>query len=136
MLCPQPCTKIPPPPWEELVTVTPSMAEGLQRKLLGYGLAPFAPRPQPLVLLPLLLVLFVSSTVPAGKPPPSMALGLVWNGSEPGGNRMPLASTVIPAPSSAPISDGSCSSSARLPLWVASQPTTGSSGSRSICGLL
>src|ERR1700730_10423045 len=30
MLCPQPCTKMPPPPCELLVTVRPSMLAGLQ----------------------------------------------------------------------------------------------------------
>ncbi len=40
-----------------------------------------------------------------------------------GGNAHALASTVMPAPSYAPISVGSCSCSARLPLSVASQPT-------------
>ena len=40
------------------------------------------------------------------------------------------------APSSAPISDGSCNSSARLPLSVASQPTVASRGNRSTGGLV
>ena len=46
----------------------------------------------------------------------------------PGGVHTPLPRTVIPAPSYAPISEGSCSCSARLPLSVASQPSTASSG--------
>src|SRR6266700_2671720 len=52
------------------------------------------------------------------------------------GKFTPFASTVIPAPSSAPIRLGSCNCSARLPLRLASQPTTASSGKRSTCGLL
>ena len=34
----QPWTKMPPPPWELSVTLKPSMLDGLQVKLLGYGL--------------------------------------------------------------------------------------------------
>src|ERR1700730_13849367 len=114
MLCPQPCTKMPPPPCELLVTVMPSMLEGLHRKLPGNGFAAvlvFVPHPLGLVAL----VLLVSSTVPAGKTPASTAEGPVPNGLEPAGNRIPFASTVMPAPSSAPINEGSCSSSAMLP---------------------
>src|SRR5439155_25176861 len=37
-LCPHPCTKMPPPPWELLVTLRASMLDGLHWKLLGYGL--------------------------------------------------------------------------------------------------
>src|SRR6266576_196456 len=36
--CAQPCTTLPPPPWELLVIVNPSILEGLQMKLLGNGL--------------------------------------------------------------------------------------------------
>src|SRR5205807_9787869 len=48
----------------------------------------------------------------------------------------PFDNTVIAAPSNAPISEGSCNSSARLPLRPASQPTVASRGNRSTCGLL
>ena len=48
---------------------------------------------------------------------------------------MGFESTVIAAPSRAPISEGSCSSSARLPLKLASQPRVDSNGNRSTCGL-
>src|SRR5215472_12805366 len=97
----------------------PSMLEGLHWKLLGNGFGP-AVVPQ---------VLDVSSVVPVGKPPSKVGShGLApWKFT-------PFDSTVIPAPSSAPISEGSCNSSARLPLSEASQPTVASSGSRSICG--
>ena len=78
-------------------------------------------------------VLLFSSSEPAGNEPSGVAASP--NGSDPVGNSTPLASTVMPAPSSAPISEGSCSSSAMLPFCPASQPTTASSGSRSICGL-
>ena len=46
----------------------------------------------------------------------------------------PLARTVIPAPSYAPINDGSCNCSARFPFSVVSQPTVASDGMRSTCG--
>src|SRR2546427_4966765 len=36
-LCPQPCTKMPPPPCELSVMLKPSMLDGLQWKLLGNG---------------------------------------------------------------------------------------------------
>src|SRR5713226_7961040 len=52
------------------------------------------------------------------------------------GKFTPFDSTVMPAPSSAPIKDGSCNCSARLPLRLASHPTTASSGNRSTWGLL
>ena len=45
----------------------------------------------------------------------------------------PFPTTVIPAPSYAPISVGSCSSSARLPFRSAVQPISGSSGIGSTC---
>ena len=78
-------------------------------------------------------VLLFSSSVLAGNEPSSARLSPY--GSAPAGNSRPLDTTVMPAPSNAPINDGSCSSSAMLPFCVASQPTTASSGSRSICGL-
>src|SRR5437763_1735522 len=58
MLCPQPWTKMPPPPWELSVMPKPSMLDGLHWKLLGKGL--FAR------LVPQLAA--VSSVVPVGKP--------------------------------------------------------------------
>src|ERR1700730_1003252 len=120
-LCPQPCTKTPPPPCELLVMLRPSMLDGLHWKLLGNGFPPVPPQlPVP------------SSVVPVGKLPPS-TVGVhgfwPWKST-------PFDNTVIPAPSSAPISEGSCSSSAMLPFCVASQPTAASSGKRSTCGLL
>ena len=51
------------------------------------------------------------------------------------GKCTPLASTVIPAPSRAPIRDGSCNNCARLPLVEASQPMTASEGSGSTWAL-
>src|SRR5438477_12190051 len=45
---PQPCTKMAPPPCELSVIVRPSIDDGLQWKLLGYGLwAVLAVGPQP-----------------------------------------------------------------------------------------
>src|SRR5215469_12599706 len=49
---------------------------------------------------------------------------------------IPLPRTVTPAPSNAPIREGSCNCSARLPFCVASQPTVASRGIRSTCGEL
>src|SRR5207237_1299010 len=92
-------TKMPPPPWELLVMPRPSMAEGLHQKLLRNGLVVF-------VLLVVQLAA-VSSVVPAGKVP--AAVGPTPNGSVPGGYFTPLASTVMAAPSNAPIRLGSCS---------------------------
>src|SRR5205823_8424450 len=40
MSCPQPCTKMAPPPCELSVIGRPSIDDGLQQKLLGYGLWP------------------------------------------------------------------------------------------------
>src|SRR6267143_2211315 len=120
-LCPQPCTKMPPPPCELLVMLRPSMLDGLHQKLLGAGFGP-AVVPQ---------VLDVSSVVLVGKP----ASRVGSNGLAPW-KSAPFANTVMPAPSSAPISEGSCNSSARLPLRLASQPTVASSGNRSTCGLV
>src|SRR5437660_5197689 len=121
MLCPQPWTKMPPPPWELSVMPKPSMLDGLHWKLLGKGL--FAR------LVPQLAA--VSSVVPVGKP----ANRVVSNGFCPW-KSTPFDNTVIAAPSRAPISDGSCNISARLPLRLASHPTVASSGRRSTCGLL
>src|SRR5258708_3371700 len=70
------------------------------------------------------------SVVPAGNP----ASKVGSYGFE--GKFTPFASTVMPAPSSAPIRLGSCNCSARLPLRLASQPIVASSGNRSTCGLL
>src|SRR5229473_1160406 len=74
--------------------------------------------------------MFCRSVVPVGKP----ASKVGSYGFE--GKFTPFASTVMPAPSSAPIRLGSCNCSARLPLRLASQPIVASSGNRSICGLL
>src|SRR6516164_6457774 len=112
---------MPPPPCEEFVIPSPSMLEGLHRKLLGSG---------EVVLLQSALL---SNTVPVGKAPavaspaPTMLLA-------PAGSFTPLASTVMPAPSRAPISAGSCRGSARLPFCEASQPRMASIASRSTCG--
>src|SRR5580704_1767665 len=101
------------------------MLDGLHWKLLGYGLVGF-PRP-------VMQFADVRRVLPVGKP---ASEPVPKTFADPGGIFTPLLSTVIPAPSYAPISDGSCSSSARLPLTVVSQPTTPSSGTRSTCGLL
>src|SRR5215469_18523593 len=113
MLCPQPCTKMPPPPCELFWTVSPSMLDGLHIKLLGNGfvlslqwlLAPGTP--------------LCNSVAPGGNPPGSVPSD---HGSTPW-KSTPLDNTVIPAPSSAPMSEGSCNSSARLPFRLAVQPT-------------
>src|SRR5450631_1057715 len=128
MLWFQPCRKMPPPPWELWVMVSASMLDGLHEKLLGNGLtapvasthvAPFGAD-----------TVFCSKVVPVGKPASSVgSYGLE-------GKFTPLPSTVMPAPSSAPIKDGSCSNSARLPFRLVSQPSTASSGKRSTCGLM
>src|SRR5438105_9611889 len=91
------------------------MRDGLHRKLVGNGLDDV---PQSLA---------VRSLVPSGKVP----MASTPNGFDPLGNFNPFASTVIPAPSYAPIRAGSCKSCARFPLRLMSQPTTGSSGNRS-----
>src|SRR5215469_14827076 len=116
-------TKMPPPPCELLRMPSPSMLEGLHRKLLGNGLDAVAVLgPQPLfgLLVP------CKSNVPTGKV--SAANGLE-------GKITPFPSSVMAAPSSAPINVGSCSNCARLPLRVASHPTTASNGIRSTWGL-
>src|SRR6267142_2500434 len=128
-----PCTKMPPPPWELLVTAKPSMRDGLHWKLLGNGLCAVEVfKPQPLGLLAVVCVPLSRSVVPAGNPAGSKPS---VHGSNPSGTRTPFESTVIPAPSYAPRRVGSCSCSARLPLNPASQPTVASSGKRSTCGL-
>src|ERR1700731_2226055 len=98
---------MPPPPCELLVMLRPCMLDGLHWKLLGNGLCAVV------VLDPQLLefVLAVSNVVPTGKLPASRVGA---HGSAPW-KFTPLDSTVIPAPSSAPISEGSCRSSAMLP---------------------
>src|ERR1700752_2530270 len=101
------------------------MLDGLHWKLLGYGLGVFdLPPPQ-----------FAEgrSVEPVGNPasdpvPKTFA--------DPAGIFTPFERTVIPAPSYAPRRDGSCNSSARLPLTVVSQPTMPSRGTLSTCGLL
>src|SRR5258708_36262891 len=103
----------------------PSMLDGLHEKLLGNGFG------EMLHIPPLGLAwVFCRSVVPVGNP----ASKVGSYGFD--GKFTPLASTVMPAPSSAPIKDGSCSCSARLPLSSASHPTTASSGKRSTWGLL
>src|ERR1700688_2525604 len=111
MLWFQPCKKTPPPPWELLVKVRPSMRDGLQRKLLGKAAQS--------------ALLFVSTREPVGKLPsaPTLLPSML--------RFSPFARTVMAAPSYAPMSEGSCRSSARLPLTVVSQPTIPSSGSGS-----
>ena len=128
---------MPPPPCEPSVMPKPSMLDGLQEKLLGNGLvallllvwqfglaSPSGKIPEADGSVP------VRSVVPVGNPARSVGS----NGSD--GKFTPFESTVIPAPSSAPIKDGSCSCSARLPLSSALHPTVASSGKRSTCGLL
>src|SRR6266403_1587635 len=112
---------MPPPPWELLVIPNPSMLDGLHQKLLGNGFGP-ATGPQ---------VLAVSNVVAGGKP----ARRVGSHGFAPW-KSAPFDNTVIAAPSSAPISEGSCNNSARLPLRPASHPTVASRGNRSTCGLL
>src|ERR1035441_5667424 len=86
---------------------------------------PGAPGPAPgLLTTPL------SSVVPTGK-----SASVVLNGFAPL-KSTPFARTVIPAPSKAPMSEGSCKSSPRLPFKVASQPMVPSRGNLSTCGEL
>src|SRR5438128_1538368 len=95
-LCAHPWTKMPPPPWELLVTANPSMRDGLHWKLLGNGLcAPVVFGPQPLGLLFVDCVPLLRSVVPAGNPPGSAPS---VHGSNPSGTRTPFESTVTPAP--------------------------------------
>src|ERR1700730_8426579 len=104
----------------------PSMLDGLHQKLLGNGLTAlpvFAP--QPVVVL----VVFARRGVPGGNP-----------ASKVGSNAFaekftPLPSTVMAAPSRAPIRLGSCNCSAKLPLRSATHPTVASRGNRSTCEL-
>src|SRR5580692_5113402 len=139
MLWPHPWMKIAPPPWELSVRPKPSMLAGLQEKLLGYGLGTSSSVERPLLRVhsavdPWSRVAF------AGKPISNVGS----YGSEqlplltvvlPPHKSTPLESTVTAAPASAPISDGSCNISARLPLSSALHPITASSGSRSTCAL-
>src|SRR5579864_4841652 len=117
---------MPPPPCELSVIVRPSTLDGLHQKLLVNRLS------LGVWLLGqyVFLLLFEKSVVPSGKPASKVAS----NGLD--GKFTPLESTVIAAPSSAPIKLGSCSNSAKLPLRLACQPTVASSGKRSTCGLL
>src|SRR5467141_521209 len=123
MLCPQPCTKMAPPPCELSVIPKPSMLDGLHQKLLGNGLVGIVPLVEQLLAL--------SNVVPVGKP----ARRVGSHGFAPW-NSAPFDNTVIAAPSNAPISEGSCNNSAMLPLRPASHPTVDSRGNRSTCGLL
>src|SRR5579871_1374064 len=124
---------MPPPPCELSVMPKPSMLDGLHWKLLGNGLVVLLELVwhrellSPTGKLPVLLADPSRNVVPVGKVSAA-------KGSD--GKRTPLESTVIAAPSSAPIRVGSCNSSARLPLRVASQPTVASRGKRSTWGLL
>src|SRR5580704_3620542 len=96
-LWPQAWTKIPPPPCELLRMPRPSMLDGLHQKLLGNGFVlPTPLGPQPV----LVLLLLVSRAVPVGNVSAK-------NGFE--GKLTPFESTVIAAPSSAPIKLGSWS---------------------------
>src|SRR3954470_13108653 len=88
MLCPQPWTRMPPPPWELLVIMKPSIRDGLHWKLLGNGLATNLRSPG--LFLPQSLA--VRRAVPVGYP----ASAPTPNQSVPAGTRTPLASTVIP----------------------------------------
>src|ERR1700680_1186135 len=133
-----------PPPWELLVMVNPSMLEGLHWKLLGKGLAVVVTPPvvvvalqsglaSPVLYPPTAVTGPVSRVVPVANAPsaaPALAIP-----PDPLGNWTPFESTVIPAPSSAPISDGSCSNWARLPFCEASHPITASVGTGSTWAL-
>src|ERR1700676_1235659 len=110
---------MPPPPCELLVMPMPSMLDGLHSKLLGYAPVQYVPS-----------FASVNRMVLAGKPASSVGS----KGFD--GKYTPFPSTVMPAPSRAPISEGSCSCSARLPLRLAVQPMVDSNGMRSTCGLL
>src|SRR5882762_2141966 len=123
MLCPQPCTKMAPPTCELSVIPKPSMHDGLHQKLLGKGLVG--------IVLIVEQLFAVSIVVPVGKP----ARG-AWSQRLAPWKFAPFDNTVIAAPSNAPMSEGSCNNSARLPLRPASQPTVASRGNRSTCGLL
>src|ERR1700758_3258834 len=115
---------MPPPPCELSVTVKPSMLDGLHIKLLGNG---FVRSLQWLLDLgtPLCKSVAFAGNAPASVP--SLQGSAPWKST-------PLDSTVMPAPSRAPMSEGSCKSSARLPLRLAVQPTAASRGRRSSCG--
>src|SRR6516164_2817179 len=83
---------MPPPPWELLVTVKPSMLDGLQEKLLGYRLLWDVMLGTPVVALTV-KVWQNELASPVGIPPvPLVAPGLltplgpVLNRNVPGGN--------------------------------------------------
>src|SRR5882762_1065935 len=125
---------MPPPPWELLVMPKPSMLDGLHEKLLGNGLVALA------VFLWQLGLASPTGKLPPGSSPMRSVVPVGNPASKVGsygfeGKFTPFPSTVMPAPSSAPIRLGSCNCSARLPLRFASQPTAASRGNRSICGL-
>src|ERR1700680_733208 len=127
-----PWAKTAPPPWELLVMPKASMLDGLHAKSLGNGLVP--PGLQLALASPVRKLpeesLPLRSVVPVGNPASKVGShGVV-------GKFAPFPSTVMPAPSSAPIRLGSCNCSARLPLRLASQPRVASSGNRSTCGLM
>src|ERR1700680_5003347 len=93
-LCPQACTKTPPPPWELLVMDRPSMLDGLHWKLLENGLAGF--------VLEVAQSVLVSKTVPKGiwlSVATRPVSARVPKTSTPAGKRTPFERTVIPAPS-------------------------------------
>src|ERR1700704_2348318 len=91
-LCPQACTKMPPPPCEALVTLRPSMLDGLHWKLPGYGLGT-----KPLAVGVPVPQLFAFKSVA------SVGYVSLPNGADLGVKFTPFASTVIPAPSYAPL---------------------------------
>src|SRR5262245_2595381 len=101
---------MPPPPCELLVNVMPSTRDGLHRKLLEYVVQS--------------ALLAVSGT----QTPLAVQFGSGCSRPTTRTSRTPFASTVMPAPSYAPINAGSISNSPRLPLSVLSQPSVGSSG--------
>src|ERR1700756_1926424 len=81
MLCPQPWTKIPPPPCELSVMPKPSMIDGLHQKLLGNGLFSVLSRQSATE----------RSVVPAGK---SASAPLPNGSADPGGTLTPFERTV------------------------------------------
>src|ERR1700730_5636507 len=102
------------------------MLDGLHQMLLGTVFtAPDVFGPQPVVAL----VVFARRGVPGGNPASKLASN--WFAEK----FTPLPSTVMAAPSNAPIRLGSCNCSARLPLRSATHPTVASSGIRSTCAL-
>src|ERR1700675_788716 len=121
-----------PPPWELSVMVNPSMLEGLHWKLLGKGLVVLVllvwqrAFESPVLYPPAAVTGPVSRVVPVANAPSAAPPEAIP--PDPAGNLTPFESTVIPAPSSAPISDGSCNNWARLPFCEASHPITASVG--------